>query len=120
MSEIESLGAEKERFQFGFAWLNMQSWTFVPHDPRIAVPQMRQVDMIFKDSIEFTKRPLPVARCKEEQFESLTNMTTFTSRNFTDFTCVDVTDLSFQGTFQDDNHTYFHFEILRCTEELLH
>lgn len=31
-----------------------------------------------------------------------------------------MSDLELYGTFSDDEHTYFHFELLRCTEELLH
>ena len=34
--------------------------------------------------------------------------------------CADVSDLQFYGTFSDKEHTYFHFELLACEEELLH
>ena len=37
----------------------------------------------------------------------------------TDWTCADVENLSFKGTISDDKNSYFHFHILRCTEELL-
>jgi len=69
--------------------------------------------------ITFTKKPLPYAPCRKEQFSHLTNVTKFDSRNMTDFLCTDVSDLRFQGTFQDDTHLYLHFEILACEEALL-
>ena len=40
-------------------------------------------------------------------------------KNMTDWTCADVGNLKFQGTISDDKNSYFHFHILRCTEERL-
>ena len=36
------------------------------------------------------------------------------------FLCADVSELEFYGTFTDDLHDYFTFELLECTEEMLH
>ena len=33
--------------------------------------------------------------------------------------CADTRELEFYGTFSDFSHTYFHFELLACTPELL-
>ncbi len=51
MDEAVSLSASEQRFQFGFAWLDMVTWTVRENDPRIAVPAMRQVDWTFKPYI---------------------------------------------------------------------
>ena len=45
MSEDLVLSARENRFQFGFAWLNIVSWQTVKHNPRIATPNVRTVDM---------------------------------------------------------------------------
>ena len=70
--------------------------------------------------IEFEKIPLKIDHCKEEQFVNLSDTSRFDKKNMTDFICADVSSLEFLGTTSDDLTKYFHFEILRCEEELLH
>ena len=45
MSEDLEMPARENRFQFGFAWVNIRSWQTVKPDQRIAIPQMRSVGM---------------------------------------------------------------------------
>lgn len=72
------------------------------------------------DTIIFEKFPLETKECDPEiNFTGDLSENLFT-RNLTQFTCMDNSDLYFQGTTVSPQHSYLHFELLECDEEILH
>ena len=73
------------------------------------------------EEIVFTKYPAKVGPCDPDQdFRQDLNMVQgYFAQNVTRFTCLDNSDIFFQGTTVSPLHSYLHFELLACEEQAL-
>lgn len=81
---------------------------------------MRRVEMnTTEQEIVFEKFPAKVAPCdRSKNFLADKTQDAFTG-NITTFTCLDNSDLHFQGTTVSPVHNYLHFELNRCEQDIL-
>lgn len=116
----EPFYAPENRFEFAVSFLSIRPYMLKQHDPRIGQINMRRVQMTTDfDEIRFEKFPYHSKPCDPEVNFTEDKSQEFFSKNITLFTCLDNSELYFQGTQVSKQTSYLHMELNKCEEHLL-